>query len=178
MKIRHQAGLRVVSIAAAAIAMLFASGMGLAAANELCVESPDFDVITLDTENISSAALKGDKPVYLKFWLTTCPQCMAEMPHFKEAHAHYGDDVQFIAVNLGVDGDTQDVVRDAMAELELGMPGVVDEEGHLQSAFGVVGTPTHVVIDRDGRVRHLGHKADEQLDEMLAEVRIPVSVEE
>lgn len=142
----------------------------VAHAETLCVEAPDFEVVTLDQERIALSELRGNKPVYIKFWLTTCPQCIAEMPHFKETHERSGDEVQLIAINLGVDGDTPDVVRAAMAELGLEMPGVVDGQGHLQSKFGVIGTPTHVVIDVDGRVRHFGHKANEELDAVLAAI--------
>ena len=157
---------------------MLALGAGVAHAESLCVEAPEFEAVTLDEERIALSEFKGDKPVYIKFWLTTCPQCMAEMPHFRETHERLGDAVQFIAINLGVDGDTPDVVQNAMAELHLKMPGVVDDTGHVQSLFGVIGTPTHVVIDRDGRVRHFGHKADEHLDAILAAVHDPSTINE
>ena len=143
-------------------------GIGTATESEDCVVAPEISAMTIDNVRIALSDPASDRPVYLKFWLSTCPQCIAEMPHFVHTYELYGDDFQFVAVNLGLDGDTPEVVRSLMAEYELEMPMVVDDSGELRRVFGVGGTPTHVVIDRDGRIVHSGNAADDALDETLA----------
>ncbi len=167
MSYKLEINLRTARLVFAAIALLTAAGLGSAAERDDCVVAPDFAITTIDDVHIALQDLKGEKPVYLKFWLSTCPQCLAEMPHFVHTYEKYGDKLQIIAVNLAVDGDTPEVVRYAMREHGLEMPVVVDESGDMQSKFGVFGTPTHIVIDREGRIVHSGYKADDALDATL-----------
>jgi peroxiredoxin len=158
---------RLGRIAFLAAALLYMADTSSATEREDCVEAPGFQVQTVDNERISLDELKGERPIYIKFWLSTCPQCLAEMPHFVHTYDEYGDDIQIIAVNLAFDGDTLEVVRQAMTEHGLEMPVVIDESRDMQSKFNVFGTPTHIVIDREGRIVHRGYKADESLDEVL-----------
>ena len=147
----------------AAILLLSVSGASVASGSEDCIEAPDFDVAAVDDSRVSLAALKGDKPLYLKFWLSTCPQCIAEMPHFVHSFEQYGDRMEFVAVNLAMDETMQSVER-AMSDHGLDMPVVFDESREMQTKFGVYGTPTHVVIDRNGRIVHRSNIADAELD--------------
>lgn len=126
-----------------AIAILSIASAVSATESGDCVEAPDFDVATIDDARISLAALKGRKPVYLKFWLSTCPQCIAEMPHFVHSYDQYGDDMAFVAVNLAMD-ETMQTLEQAISDHGLGMPIVFDESREMQSKFGVYGTPTHI----------------------------------
>lgn len=147
--------------------VLSAANAASATERDDCDVAPEFETVTIDDERIALQDLKGEKPVYLKFWLSTCPQCIAEMPHFVHAYEQYGDELQFVAVNLAMDGDTPNIVRRAMVEHGLEMPVVVDESSHMQSAFGIFGTPTHIVIDRQGRIVYSSNRADDELDATL-----------
>lgn len=135
--------------------------------DENCDAAPEFTTKTIDDQEIALADLRGEKPVYLKFWLSTCPQCIEEMPHFVHTYEQYGDSFQFIAVNLATDGDTTDIVRRAMLEHGLEMPMVFDDSGDLGTKFGVFGTPTHILIDQNGRIVHTSNAANEELDAKL-----------
>jgi peroxiredoxin len=150
----------------AAVLLSFAAPVSSSERDD-CVTAPDFEVLTIDNERIALEDLRGERPVYLKFWLSTCPQCLAEMPHFVHTYEKFGNELQVIAVNLAMDGDSPEVVRQAMAEHGLEMPVVVDESRDMQSMFDVFGTPTHIVIDREGYIVHTGYKADETLDATL-----------
>jgi peroxiredoxin len=134
-----------------------------------CVEAPDFDVATIDDSRVSLAELKGEKPVYLKFWLSTCPQCIAEMPHFVHSFEQHGDDMEFVAVNLAMD-ETMQSLEQALSEHRLEMAVVFDESREMQTIFEVYGTPTHIVIDTHGRIVHVSNVADEELDVALKRV--------
>ena len=132
--------------------------------------APDFDVATIDDSQLSLVQLKGRRPLYLKFWLSTCPQCIVEMPHFVHTHEQYGDSIEVVAVNLAID-ETMQAVNKAMSDHGLEMPVVFDESREMQSKFDVFGTPTHIVIDAQGRIIHVGHAADGALDAALKSVQ-------
>lgn len=118
-------------------------------------------------ETLSYAKVVGESPIYVKFWATWCVPCMQQMPHFQQAFEQHGDKVQFISVNLGVN-ETPQALTDVIEKFNLTMPILQDNSGELAQAFGLMGTPWHVLINRDGRIVHKGHEADAQLDKRLA----------
>lgn len=158
---------RVSQVAILALALFGTAG----SANDTgeCVPAPDFDVAAIDDSRVSLADLKGEKPVYLKFWLSTCPQCIAEMPHFVHSFERYGDEMEFVAVNLAMD-ETVKTLEQALSDHGLEMAVVFDESREMQTLFEVYGTPTHIVIDRHGRIVHVSNIADGELDMALDRV--------
>jgi peroxiredoxin len=127
--------------------------------------APALVVRTIDGATIDLGALYGKQAVYLKFWATWCGPCRAQMPHFKHAYETAGDGLAVVGVDTGFNDSLADV-REAIAELDLEMPTVIDD-GPLAAAFNLRVTPQHVVIGRDGRIAYVGHLADESLDAAL-----------
>lgn len=120
----------------------------------------------LDGGSVALAELAGRKPVYLKFWATWCKPCRAQMPHLEAAYKKYGDRIAVYAVDLGVN-DPIELVRAFRAEHALTVPLAIDADGTLAERFEVSVTPLHVVIDRAGVVRYVGHEASTELDAAL-----------
>lgn len=124
--------------------------------------------ISLVTGELTSLAdFKGKKPVYLKFWATWCQPCRQQMPHFEHVQQTYGDEIQVIAVNIGINDDISSI-NDTVKEFGLTMPMALDASGDLTQAFRLIGTPYHLVFDRDMNLIHRGHEADSVLDSSLA----------
>lgn len=109
----------------------------------------------------------GKQPVYLKFWATWCKPCRKEMPHFEEIQQAYGDDIKVIAINLGINDDLA-AVNETIKEFGLTMPMAIDESGDLAQNFRFIGTPYHLVFDKQMNLVHRGHEANESLDNKLA----------
>ena len=57
---------------------------------------------TFDGERHSLAELRG-RTVFLNFWATWCPPCVAEMPGIAALHESLGDEVAFVLVNMDAD---------------------------------------------------------------------------
>jgi peroxiredoxin len=110
--------------------------------------------------------LIGRKPIYLKFWATWCVPCQEQMPHLQAAHHTYGDRIAMFAVDLGLNDPIEDV-RAFQAAHALTMPIAIDGDGSLAERFHVAVTPQHVLIDRAGIVRYVGHLASSELDSAL-----------
>ena len=63
----------------------------------------DFELESLDGEMIKLSSYK-DKVVFLNFWATWCPPCIAEMPSMQKLYDHFKDrDFEMIAVDLQED---------------------------------------------------------------------------
>jgi len=128
--------------------------------------APEATLELLDGGHVALADLLGRKPIYLKFWATWCKPCREQMPHLEAAVHKYGDRVAVYAVDLGLN-DPIETVRAFRAEHKLTVPIAVDGDGSLAERFGVAVTPLHVLVDRGGVVRYVGHEANAALDAAL-----------
>ncbi|HEY0586993.1 MAG TPA: redoxin domain-containing protein [Pseudoduganella sp.] len=121
---------------------------------------------TIDGQRIDLASHYGKKPVYLKFWATWCVPCREQMPAFEKSFQQYGDKLAVVAVNAGY-SDTETEVKSYRAQHGLHMPIVIDD-GSLAASLNLRVTPQHIVIGRDGRIQHIGHLHDKELEKALA----------
>jgi thiol-disulfide isomerase/thioredoxin len=133
--------------------------------------APRLTLKTIDGDAIELGALYGKKVVYLKFWATWCVPCRQQMPHFQHVYETAGSDVAVIAIDVGFN-DSVEAIRSYRKKLAITMP-IVFDDGSLGSAFHLRVTPTHIIIGRDGRIQYVGHLADKQLDDALADARAP-----
>ena len=117
-------------------------------------------------ESVSLAQYKGKKPVYLKFWASWCQPCMKEMPHFEQVESRYGKSIEVIGINLGINDDMS-AVNNVIERFGLTMPLAIDKNGDLAQSFKMIGTPFHLLFDRDMNLIHRGHEANELLDNKL-----------
>lgn len=120
---------------------------------------------TIDGQRIDLASYYGKKPVYLKFWATWCLPCREQMPAFEKSFQQYGDKLAVVAVNAGY-SDTETEVKSYRAQHGLHMPIVIDD-GALAASLNLRVTPQHIVIGRDGRIQHIGHLHDKELEKAL-----------
>lgn len=119
----------------------------------------------VDGGSIDLGAYRGKQAVYLKFWATWCGPCIEQMPHFQHAHEAAGKDLAVIGVNTGFN-DTPAAVKEVQRKYHLSMPMTIDD-GQAAAAFNLRVTPMHVIIDRAGIVRFVGHLADGRADRAL-----------
>lgn len=113
------------------------------------------------------ADYKGDKPVYIKFWASWCKPCMEEMPHFEEIQQQYGERIQVIGINIGINDDLTSI-NTVIRKYNLTMPNSLDKSGELAKAFNFIGTPYHLLFDKNMNLIYLGHEATKSLDNKIA----------
>jgi thiol-disulfide isomerase/thioredoxin len=123
----------------------------------------------LEGKPVDLSAWIGRKPVFLEFWATWCTSCAALMPAVREAHARYGDDVEFVGINVTV-GETPERVRAYLASHQPPFRTLYDDEGVSQRAYDVPATSYVVIIDRQGRIAYTGLGGTQRFDEALKRV--------
>lgn len=106
------------------------------------------------------------KPTYLKLWASWCKPCLEQMPHFQQLQQAYGDKINFVAVNININENRQDI-RQVIQRFGLTMPVVLDQQGQLGLALGLVGTPYSVLLDPQQRLVYSSHESDKVLSGML-----------
>ncbi|WP_246847742.1 redoxin family protein [Vibrio crassostreae] len=130
--------------------------------------APVMSITTLDGNVIDLAKVYGKKPVYIKFWATWCIPCRQQMPGFEEISQQYGEDIQIISINTGINDDLASVTK-FLKKMGLTMPTTIDD-GKLARAFHLRVTPQHLLIDRDGKFAYFGHVDDEKFHQALTNV--------
>lgn len=92
------------------------------------------------------------KVVLVNFWATSCPICVKEMPALVDTYrTAAGPAFDMVAVAMAYDAPAR-VVHFAR-QRALPFKVAFDPRGEIATAFGgIAGTPTTLVIDRDGRI--------------------------
>src|SRR5712691_5386896 len=112
------------------------------------MQPPAFNSSTPAGQTVALAELRG-RVVLLTFWTTWCAECRPEMPLFESLHRDFA--TQGLAV-LGVNvREGTGAIALYAQELGLTFPLVVDPQGSITTAYGVIGLPTAFLIGRDGR---------------------------
>lgn len=132
-------------------------------------DAPDFQATNLSGENIKLSTFKGKKPVYLKFWATWCSYCKVEMPHLQAIYDENGAEIEVLTVNVAINDSIANIDK-FYRKQGFDLPTVFDQEGALTSSYGVVGTPYHVLIDKQGKIAYLTFLATDELDKRIAQL--------
>lgn len=89
----------------------------------------------------------NDKPIFLNFWATWCPPCVAELPGIADLYEKYHDDVNFILVS----SESRAKVR-AFAKKNNLYQLPFYQNTNVPSDFSSQSIPTTFIISKDGIV--------------------------
>jgi len=110
----------------------------------------DFTLSAPDGRPVELKRFLGKKPVLLVFWTTWCPNCIEAIPSLNALHAGpLAGKVQVLGVNYL---ETRKKVASAAKVNRILYPVVLDENGKVARAYGIVGIPTYVLIGRTGTI--------------------------
>lgn len=95
--------------------------------------------------------LKG-KVVFLNFWATWCPPCLAEMPSINKLYAQFKDDKEVVFILVDADSDLAKSQK-YLDKKGYKLPGY-QVASNIPEAIFKGSLPTTVVFDRQGRVSY------------------------
>jgi thiol-disulfide isomerase/thioredoxin len=107
------------------------------------------------------ALLAGHKAVLVNFWATWCPPCREEIPDLIRLQKQYGDK-GFTIVGVDV-GESAKRVSAFGAKMGMNYPLLLDPENAAAESYKVVGIPTSLLIDKNGKVLEEYHAATPKL---------------
>jgi peroxiredoxin len=139
-------------ILAAAAASCGLAARPAAAALQAAGPAPDFTLRTMAGKNLRLQEQRG-QVVLVNFWATWCAPCRQEMPHLNRLYDKYhASGFELLAVNVDDDSSKAQGVSD---KLGLKFPVLFDADKKVSRLYDLNAMPSTVLIDRDGRVRHV-----------------------
>lgn len=131
-------------------------------------KAPDFQMKTIDGEEIKLSELKGTK-VILNLWATWCPPCKAEMPHMQDFYEEQNKIVEILAVNLTTSEKNIKNIEKFIKDNHVTFPVLLDQEGEIGDRYQAITIPTSYVIDSHGIIRKkiIGPMNREMITELI-----------
>ncbi|EDM36285.1 thioredoxin, putative [Pedobacter sp. BAL39] len=102
-------------------------------------------------KSLDLGSLKG-KVVFLNFWATWCPPCLAELPSIQEAWQTFKDDPDFVFILVDADGklaETHKFMKKKGYDFPLYSAASAVPENLFSGAL-----PTTIVFDKQGRISY------------------------
>jgi peroxiredoxin len=152
--------MRMTSIVATLL--LVTAGPACAAAStQAPAPAPDFSLAARDGGTVQLSSLKG-QVVMINFWATWCGPCRQEMPLLEQLHAKY-EPLGFTLLGVNVEPDSV-AATTWLKGMPVTFPILFDTKNAVAEQFGVMGMPSSVFVDREGRVRyvHRGYKPGDE----------------
>jgi thiol-disulfide isomerase/thioredoxin len=120
---------------------------------------PEFTLTTLDGEPVDLEDYRG-RPIFMNFWGTWCPPCVAELPELQAFAAGQGDEGALVVASNNSESAEQ--IYSYFEDNDLALPDilfVLDPEHVMYRWFGVFQMPTTYLIDEAGIVRDVKYGA-------------------
>lgn len=107
----------------------------------------DFELQDMAGKKVTLASLKG-KVVLINFWFINCPPCRMEIPDLNKLKKEYaGKNVEFVAITFDEKRNVSSFLEKHPFDFQI----LADARGAIEE-YGVMGFPTSVVIDKNGKI--------------------------
>jgi peroxiredoxin len=118
------------------------------------ISAPDFSLKDLTGKIFQLSKQKG-KPVLIFFGTTWCPSCRSELPLYKGIYETYSKrGMEVIYINIM---EPRNKVAKFVTANALPFKILLDEDGDVATNYAVVGVPTLVLIDKEGKIIKITH---------------------
>lgn len=134
------------------ISCVIALPMSTASAAKVGDLAPNFTLKSATGANLRLSEFRGEV-VMINFWATWCGPCRQEMPVLEKLYSRYHD-VGFELLGVSIDENSAKA-KNMAKRLKVNYPILFDLEKDVSELYDVDAMPTTVMVDRDGRVRHI-----------------------
>lgn len=114
--------------------------------------APDFELATYKGEKVKLSDFRGKSPVFVNFWATWCPFCVAELPLMAKTQEKFGDKFVTLAINRG---ESKLTAREFTDELKLGdkLVFLEDKSDATYGRYKGFAMPYSLFIDKNGIIK-------------------------
>jgi len=112
----------------------------------------DFTLDKLEGGSYDFEQLRG-KIVFINFWATWCPPCIAEMPGIQSLYDVYKDNEDIVFVMISLDKN-RNKAKKFIDKKGFTFPVFFPDKGGIPKVYESKGIPTTFVIDKEGIIAH------------------------
>jgi cytochrome c biogenesis protein CcmG/thiol:disulfide interchange protein DsbE len=115
--------------------------------------APEFTLKNLNGDKIKLLDLSQKGTVLVNFWASWCAPCKEEVPTLNEIQRKYRDR-GLTVVGVSVE-DPAPAVVSFMKRHNVQYSVLLDSDGRVSRRYGLIGFPTNILIDRQGKILFL-----------------------
>ncbi len=128
-------------------------------------QAPDFTLKNLSGKDVNYKKAAEGKNSILFFWATWCPHCRTAIKTFNGRMEEFRSrGVELVVVDVGEDFKK---VESYMKRNKLEIDVLLDEGSVVSEEYALIGFPTFVFVDKDGKVRDVQHELPEDYEEIF-----------
>lgn len=127
-------------------------------------DAPDFRLESVGGKTVELKDLKG-KGAILFFFTTWCPYCREKIPALSRDYGRFQNEgVTLMVINVG---ESERKVSSFAEKEHAAFDIFLDKDMKVSENYGVVGVPTFVLIDKDGKVAYEGNDLPHNYNKLL-----------
>jgi thiol-disulfide isomerase/thioredoxin len=111
--------------------------------------TPTFTYYDATGNTVSTSGLKG-KVVFINFWATWCPPCLAEMPSLQSLYQQFETDNRIVFLFMNEDYDPAEGIQ-YLKQKGYSVP-LAKRAGNIPSKLFSGTLPTTIILDKEGKV--------------------------
>jgi peroxiredoxin len=115
----------------------------------------DFALMSISDNKVSLTDFLGHKIVLMNFWATWCPYCITEIPHLNKIETSLADQVKLLSIDIL---EKPEKVKGFASKKGIKFDVLLDRQGEVARKYRVRGTPTSIVIDKQGNIVYYGYE--------------------
>lgn len=113
------------------------------------ITAPNFTLKDFNGKNISLNSFKG-KTILLNFWATWCSYCDEEIPLINYFYKKYKNK-KFVVLGINYQENFKTIKR-YINKKHISYIILSDPEGAVADKYEIVGLPTNILIDKNGKI--------------------------
>ncbi|MDD5044754.1 MAG: TlpA disulfide reductase family protein [Candidatus Omnitrophica bacterium] len=117
--------------------------------------APLFSLKDYNDKTISLSSFKGKQEVLIFFWASWCAFCRGEIKNLvNRAPELKNKNIELLFINIE---EPPKVVKRFFSKNKIDFPVLLDRNGTVTNDYKIVGIPTYIWVDKDGRIKYEGH---------------------
>lgn len=117
--------------------------------------APDFSLQDLSQNTVDLSSYKDKHPVILFFWTTWCPFCVRELKALSQIYPQLeSEGLELFPIAVG---EPRYKVENFIERQGLDLKVLLDKDADVAYAYGILGVPTYILIDKKGYIVFRGN---------------------
>jgi peroxiredoxin len=126
-------------------------------------QAADFTLATVKGDKFNFEQYRGGRKAIILFWTTWCPHCRVALKQLGAVRKEI--EARGIALVIVSIDEARGVVENYLARHQYDFDVVLDQAGTLNDPYQIIGVPTLVYVDAEGKIKSVEHSFSGDFEE-------------